>query len=68
MFITTSSFTPEAISKAAEATGTKIVLIDGKRLVELMVKYNFGVRSISPPFEIKKIDDTFFNEKYGVVE
>lgn len=43
------------------AGGTKIVLIDGKRLVSLMMEYNVGVY-VKYTYEIKAIDENFFEE------
>jgi restriction system protein len=60
IFITTSSFTKDAIEYAA-ASDYKIILIDGKRLAELMIKYDVGV-SVEAKYEIKKIDSDFFQE------
>ncbi len=39
----------------------KIILIDGDRLVTLMLKFNVGVR-IKNTYEVKKIDEDFFEE------
>ena len=43
----------------------KVVLIDGKKLSELMVKYNLGVY-VEQVFEIKKIDRDFFNDDINI--
>lgn len=58
IFITTSSFTKEAIESVSRFN-SNIVLIDGKKLTELMIKYNLGV-SIKQIYEVKKIDEDFF--------
>lgn len=39
----------------------KIVLIDGKRLMELMIEYNLGV-SVENLYTVKKLDTDFFTE------
>ena len=39
----------------------KIILIDGKRLSELMLEYNVGV-SRSAIYEIKNIDNDYYDE------
>jgi restriction system protein len=57
VFITTSSFSSEAIEYAAGKPS--IVLIDGKKLTELMIKYNLGV-SIKQEYQVKRIDEDFF--------
>ncbi len=61
VFITTSSFTKEA-RDYAERLDTKIVLIDGQRLVELMFEYNVGVSTVTS-YEVKRIDHDFFAEE-----
>jgi restriction system protein len=60
IFITTGFFSKEAhefISKI----DTKIVLIDGKQLVELMTDHNVGISVVSS-VEMKKIDSDYFEE------
>jgi restriction system protein len=61
VFITTSSFTAEAQNYAG-SVHQKIVLIDGQRLVDLMIEHNVGV-SITVTYEIKKVDSDFFVEE-----
>ncbi|HMT72484.1 MAG TPA: restriction endonuclease [Chitinophagaceae bacterium] len=61
VFITTSGFTKEAINYASQMD-TKIVLIDGEKLSELMIDYNLGV-SVQNTYEIKKIDSDYFEEE-----
>lgn len=58
VFITTSSFSRDAILTAERLT-KKIVLIDGRRLTELMINYDVGV-STAEIFRIKRIDEDFF--------
>jgi restriction system protein len=60
VFITTSSFTREAIG-FARSIGIRIILIDGARLVELMADHNVGVSSAGT-YEVKKIDYDYFEE------
>lgn len=62
VFLTTSEFSPDAITYAKELAEPKIILIDGKRLTELMVKYNVGV-SKDTIYETKKIDSDYFTEE-----
>jgi restriction system protein len=59
IFITTSSFTKEA-EEYSKGLSTKLILIDGKRLTDLMIEYNVGV-SVIDTIEIKKIDSDYFN-------
>lgn len=60
VFITTSSFSSSAVTKAKEAHHT-IILIDGFQLVELMLQYNVGVQ-VKTTFEVKELDNDFFEE------
>jgi restriction system protein len=58
IFITTSSFTKDAISFIPRSE-TKIVLIDGMQLAQYMIDYNVGV-SLQHMYEIKRIDNDYF--------
>ena len=58
VFVTTSSFDKQAISKANEAHH-RIILIDGDKMVDLMYQYGVGVQ-IKDIYEIKEIDEDFF--------
>ena len=58
IFITTSDFTKEALSYKT-GTDTKIILINGERLVDLMYEYNIGV-SFERKIEIKRLDSDYF--------
>jgi restriction system protein len=58
VFVTTSEFDKGAIQKAHDAHHT-IILIDGKKLVELMHQYNVGVQ-IKSTYEVKELDADFF--------
>lgn len=60
VFITTSGFTKEARAYAAQVN-SKLVLIDGSMLAELMIDYNVGV-STREIYEIKRVDSDFFAE------
>ena len=60
VFITTSSFTKEALGYSPK-NETKIVLIDGQQLAQLMIDYNLGV-SIQKVYELKRIDSDYFEE------
>ena len=60
VLLTTSSFS----KNAEEYVGTidsKIVLIDGPTLAQLMVDHNVGVSAVAS-YEIKKIDSNYFTE------
>ncbi|MBR8829401.1 MAG: restriction endonuclease [Gomphosphaeria aponina SAG 52.96 = DSM 107014] len=60
IFITTSSFTPEA-KNYVKAIDTKIILIDGEELAQLMVDFNVGVSTVAT-YEVKKMDQDYFTE------
>ncbi len=61
IFITTSSFTKDAIDYSPK-NETKIVLIDGEQLAQLMIDHNIGVSS-QQIYEIKKLDNDYFGEE-----
>jgi restriction system protein len=61
IFITTSNFTKEAIEYTPR-NETKIVLIDGEQLAQLMIDYNLGCTS-QQTYELKKIDSDYFGEE-----
>jgi restriction system protein len=60
VFITTSSYTAEAIEYASRID-TKVVLIDGKLLANLMMDFDVGV-SVSALYSVKRIDSDYFEE------
>jgi restriction system protein len=60
IFITTSNFTKEALEYTPK-NETKIVLIDGEQLAQLMIDYNLGCTT-HQTYEIKKIDSDYFGE------
>lgn len=60
VFITTGEFTEEAQSYANKID-SKVILIDGKQLVNFMIDYGLGVSTVET-YEIKKIDNDFFVE------
>ncbi|MEZ4787798.1 MAG: restriction endonuclease [Flavobacterium haoranii] len=61
VFVTTSLFDNGAIEKAKNAHH-KIILIDGKKLVDLMHEFNVGVQ-IKSVYEVKQLDEDFFFEQ-----
>ncbi|KNX38270.1 restriction endonuclease [Luteipulveratus halotolerans] len=58
VFITTSSFTQHARDYAGSIP-TRIVLIDGERLVGLMIKYRVGVQ-VKQTYDVVEVDEDFF--------
>ncbi|KXK12943.1 MAG: restriction endonuclease [Chloroflexi bacterium OLB14] len=61
IFITTSEFTKEA-KEFASKIESKIILIDGETLTQLMIDYNIGVNPIAS-YELKRIDSDYFAEE-----
>ncbi|MEB2333515.1 MAG: restriction endonuclease [Anaerolineaceae bacterium] len=59
IFITTSSFSSDAVRYASDID-TKVILIDGKRLAELMMDYNIGVNEVTT-YKLKRIDSDYFS-------
>ena len=60
IFITTSRFTEDARSYVSQI-GSKIVLIDGEQLTNLMIEHDVGVSTVSL-YPVKKIDTDYFDE------
>lgn len=61
VFITTSKYSNEA-REYHPKNDTKIVLIDGEQLTDLMIDFNLAV-STTKTFEIKRIDNDYFGEE-----
>jgi hypothetical protein len=59
IFITTSDFTQPAKEFAKEVTSKRIILINGKQLVELMIDHNLGV-SLGKFYQLKEVDIAYF--------
>jgi restriction system protein len=60
IFVTTSRFTDDARSYVSQI-GSKIVLIDGEQLTDLLIENDVGVSTISM-YPVKKIDADYFDE------
>ena len=60
IFITTSTFTKDAREYASQI-GSKIILIDGTMLAQLMIDYNVGVNLVVS-YELKRLDSDYFEE------
>jgi mrr restriction system protein len=58
VFITTSTFSPEAKAEAKQNPLHKIILIDSDQLMQLAIRYNVGIRT-KQIVEIKGIDENF---------
>lgn len=61
VFITTSTFSAGARDFAEKQVHGKIVLIDGKRLSDLMLQYGVGVQ-VKERYEVLEIDEDFFTD------
>jgi len=59
VFVTTSTFTDAAIDYV-RTIQNRVVLIDGARLTELMIKYKVGVQT-KTSFDIVELDEDFFD-------
>ncbi len=62
ILITTSNFSKQAIEYANSIDNLKIILIDGKQLVQLMIEHDVGVTEESR-YIVKKIDLDYFSEE-----
>ncbi len=60
IFITTTSFSKEAREYATNID-TKVVLIDGSRLTDLMIDYGVGVTPRTQ-YELKELDTDYFGD------
>lgn len=60
ILITTSRFTDDARSYVTQI-GSKIVLIDGEQLTQLMIDHDVGVSTVSL-YPVKKIDTDYFDD------
>jgi restriction system protein len=58
VFITTSSFTTQAMDFAASVE--RVVLVDGQRLTQLMIEHGVGVSHRN--VRIAKVDNDYFEE------
>jgi restriction system protein len=61
VFMTTSGFTAQAIDFARSVEG--LVLVDGKRLVNLMLDHEVGVSS--QLYKVPRLDSDYFDESLG---
>ena len=61
VFLTTSAFSSDAVNYASNID-SKVVLIDGLALAQLMIDFNVGV-SRSHFYEVKRIDSDYFADE-----
>lgn len=60
VFLTTSSFTKDA-QQYVSLIDSKVVLIDGETLAQLMIDFNVGVNVVAT-YEVKRLDRDYFVE------
>lgn len=60
VFMTTSGFTAEAIEYVTKIE-SKVVLLDGPRIANLMIDHDVGVSRVST-FLVKRVDSDYFDE------
>jgi restriction system protein len=58
VFVATSHFSPAAVNFSQQVS-RRVVLIDGSKFAELMIRYNIGVR-VQRSYQIKRIDPDYF--------
>jgi restriction system protein len=58
VFITTSRFSTQALDYA-RAIPTRIILIDGKQLTDLMIRHSVGVQ-VAKTYTVVEVDEDFF--------
>jgi restriction system protein len=61
VFITTSSYQPSAREFVQRGSNTKIVLIDGDNLLDLMMRHKIGVR-VERAVELLDLDQNYFED------
>jgi restriction system protein len=61
VFITTSSFTRDALASVGEFRTKQIILIDGDRLADLLITHDVAVREDRRVL-VKRLDEDFFEE------
>ena len=60
VFITTGSFSADATTYV-EHIDPKVVLMDGRRLTELMIDFDIGVNAAAT-YQVKRVDSDYFEE------
>ena len=60
IFVTTSDYSPSA-RQTVRDLGSRIVLLNGKELAQLMIRYGVGVR-LRETLEIMEFDEGYFGE------
>ncbi|MBI1884904.1 MAG: restriction endonuclease [Chloroflexi bacterium] len=58
IYITTTDFSPGAVEIAESGGGVRILLVNGARLLEIMMEHGLGVTS--EPLFVRRLDEPFF--------
>jgi len=61
IFVTSSDFSKGAKEAAYNSKSSRIVLINGRELVDYMIEYNVGVQNTKTSYVIKDIDADYFD-------
>jgi len=61
IFLTTSSFSRESLEASIRPGTVPIIMVDGDRMLELMIKNGIGV--LRRPLQLLDIDEDFFRER-----
>jgi restriction system protein len=57
VFVTTAAF-PRSAADFIGAVPSKIVLVDGEALADLLIRYDIGVK-VHATYEVKQIDESY---------
>lgn len=66
LVITTSSFTKDAIEESRAQNKMPVALVDGKKLIELMFKFQVGIKKEELP--IYSLDTEYFDNETGALQ
>ncbi|MBI2717375.1 MAG: restriction endonuclease [Rhizobiales bacterium] len=58
IFVATSHFSPAAVSFCRQVS-RRVILVDGMRFAEMMIRHNVGVR-VKQSFQLKRVDPEYF--------
>jgi len=61
IFLTTSSFSQEALDASIRPGAVPIIMVDGEKMLELMIQNGIGV--LRRPLQLLDIDEDFFRER-----
>jgi restriction system protein len=61
VFITTSYFADTATGFIQRGSATKVVLVDGEKLIDLMIQHRIGVH-VAQTYDVHELDQNYFDE------